>query len=331
MKRPLLLAALLGLLAGLVAALVPAAAASPGRAQPDSVPAGFTLELAGRGISVYLSEEVPEEGAESEESNEGEETVEPVLRMELVQIVNLASGARLAFHHGPIVGGGRGDGIYGGPNPDIQRQYVETVWESVAAHPDSFCVSTGTFFLDMRDGSRVDPTVLSFPLKRDGLVISEGDDGRRFRNARLMLQLWDNHAAIAPLSRQTFYSSSAPDVITGLSHRAPLRSAAEVGRSWVGTADRDGDRLHETVYLYSGMAVTQRHVEEVLRAFGATNLLMLDGGGSTQLLCGGYGYILQSRPLPQTIVTLQAPVPALPWPLPRSPLFGCCRPFILPK
>jgi hypothetical protein len=189
-------------------------------------------------------------------------------------------------------------------------------------------VGNGSFFLDMEDGSRVNPTVLSFPLKRNGVVISEGDDSRRFRSARLMLQLWDDHAEIAPLSRQAFYESSAPDVVTGLSPRAPIRSLAQVGRSWIGTADHDGDGLHEILYLYSGLAVTQRHVEELLRSFGATSLLMLDGGGSTQLMCGGEGYIMQSRPLPQTIVSLQAPVPALPWPLPHLPLFGCCRPNV---
>lgn len=326
MKRPLLLAALVGLLACSVAVFASPAVAASARPRQGSLPAGFTLELSGRGIAVYLSEEEAAE-PEGEAGAEGDEPVEPVLRRELVQVVDLASGARVALHHGPVVGRSRGEGIYGGPNPDIERQYLETVWQALAAHPDTFCVSNGAFFLDMENGGRVNPTVLSFPLKKDGVVISEGDDGRRFPTARLMLQLWDGHAEIAPLSRTAFYSSSAPDVVTGLSPRAPLRSYAEVGRSWVGTADRDGDGLHETVYLYTGLAVTQRHVEEVMRAFGATNLLMLDGGGSTQLICGGEGYIMQSRPLPQTLVTLQAPVPPLPWPIPRLPLFGCCRPF----
>lgn len=327
MKRAFLFAALLGLLVWAVAVLASPGIAAPARSQPDSLPAGFALELSGRGIQVYLSAEIEEEGAEGEgeASAEGEERV---LRRELVQVVDLSSGARVALHHGPVVGRSRGAGIYGGPNPDIERQYLETIWQFVAAHPDTFCVSNGAFFLDMEGGSRVNPTVLSFPLKRDGVVISEGDDERRFRNARLMLQLWDDHAEIGLLSRQAFYDSSAPDVVAGLSPHAPLRSYAQVGRSWMGTADHDGDGLHETVYLYSGLAVTQRHVEEVLRAFGATDMVMLDGGGSTQLICGGEGYIMQSRPLPQTIVTLQAPVPPLSWPIPHLPLFGCCRPLI---
>jgi hypothetical protein len=326
MKRPLLLAFFVALLTWVIAALAPAARAAAW-SQPDSLPAGFFLELSGRGIAVYLSEEEVAE-AEGEAGETGEQAAEPVLRRELVQIVDLSSGARVALHHGPIVGAGQEPGIYGGPNPDIERLYLETVWHSVAAHPDTFCVSNGTFFLDMVDGVRVNPTVLSFPFKRDGRVISEGDDSRRFRSARLMLQLWDDHAEIAPLGRQAFYDSGAPDVVTGLSPHAPLRAYARVGRSWAGTADHDGDGLHETVYLYSGLDVTQQHVQTVLRAFGATDLLMLDGGGSTQLMCGGEGYIMQSRPLPQTIVTLQAPVPLLPWPIPHSPLLGCCRPFV---
>ncbi len=328
MRRPLLLALLLGLLAWAAAYAGASPAVAVAQAPPERPPAGFSLELTGRGIRVYLSEESEAEEAGEETATEGDEAAPRVLRREYVQVVDLASGARVALHHGPVVGAGRGAGIYGGPNPDMEREYLETVWQGVSAHPDAFCVSNGAFFLDMEDGERVNPTVLSFPLKRDGLVISEGNDGRRFRNARLMLQLWEGHAEITPLSRAALYNSSAPDVVAGLSPRAPLRSFAQVGRSWIGTADHDGDGRHETLYLYSGMAVTQRHVEEVLRAFGATRMLMLDGGGSTQLICGGEGYIMQSRPLPQTVVTLQAPLPLLPWPIPHLPLFACCRPFV---
>jgi hypothetical protein len=317
MKRPPLMMALLGLLVLGVAALSPAAASAQTRVQDGSIPAGFSLLLQGRGVSVYLHEE-------TEENEEGEEIV---VRQEVVQVIDLSTGARVALHHGPIVETGRGDGIYGGPSPRIQRQYLETVWYVAMAQPDAFCVSNGTFFLDTENGARVDPTELSFPLKRDGLLISEGHESRRFRYARVMLELWDDHAAIVPLSRQALYASSAPNIVTGLSSGARLRSLAEVGRSWIGTADRDGDRLHETIYLYSALAVTQARAEQVMRAFGASGLLMLDGGGSTQVICEGDGYITQSRPLPQTIITLQAPPPPLPWPILRTPVFGCCSPL----
>ena len=299
------------------------AAISGAHAQGETVPAGFELLLAGRGVTVYLSEEEPPEETEGEEEEE-ETAAPPVLRRELMQVIDLASGARLALHYGPIVERGRNDGIFGGPNPLIQRQYLETVWQFASAHPNAFCASNGTFFLDMRDGARVDPTVLSFPLKHEGVVISEGDESRRFRSARLMLELWDGHATIAPLSRQSFYRSEAPDVVVGLSPRATLRSLARVGRSWVGTADHDGDGRHETLYVYSALAITQAHAERVMRGFGAEAMLMLDGGGSTQLICEGDGFITQSRPLPQTMITLQAPLPPLPWPIPRPPLFGGC-------
>jgi hypothetical protein len=323
MKRPLLFV-LLGCLL-----LVPAAVLATARVQDGgaTIPAGFSLVTAGRGVRVYLSEEEPpEEEAETVDEDggeEGEEVVAPVLRKELMQVIDLSSGARLAVHHGPILERA-GDGIYGGPNPRISRQYLETVWSVATEEPDAFCVSNGTFFLDMRDGSRVDPTVLSFPLKSDGIVISEGHEARRFRSARVMLELFGDHAAIVLLSRQAFYGSDAPDVVTGLSPRASLRSLAKVGRSWIGTADHDGEGQHETIYLYSALAVTQAHAEQVMRAFGAETMLMLDGGGSTQLICEGEGYIVQSRPLPQTMITLQAPPPPLPWPMPRIPIFGCC-------
>ncbi|MDT8307498.1 MAG: hypothetical protein RRC07_16315 [Anaerolineae bacterium] len=326
MIRPPLLVFVLCLTLLAMATLAPAGALANAPAQVgDRTPADFSLLLAGRGVTIYLSEEEPDDATstgDGDSAEGGEATAEPVLRRELMQVVDLSTGARLTLHHGPILERGNGDGIYGGPNPRIQRQYLETVWQVAADHAHAFCVSNGTFFLDMQNGARVDPTELSFPLKSDGLVVSEGNEHRRFRNARVMLELWSDHATIVPLSRQAFYSSDAPDVVVGLSPRASLRSLARVGRSWIGTADHDGDGLHEILYLYSALAVTQSHAERVMRAFGAQAMLMLDGGGSTQLICEGDGYITQSRPLPQTLITLQAPPPPLPWPMPRVPIFG---------
>jgi hypothetical protein len=74
----------------------------------------------------------------------------------------------------------------------------------------------------------------------------------------------------------------------------------------LGVADGDGDGRSEILLLYSATAATKAQAVSTLRAFGARALVMLDGGGSTQLMCAGEGYIVQSRPLPQMVAVMAA-------------------------
>ncbi|NEP07416.1 MAG: phosphodiester glycosidase family protein [Okeania sp. SIO4D6] len=41
-----------------------------------------------------------------------------------------------------------------------------------------------------------------------------------------------------------------------------------------------------------------------MKSFGTTQVIMLDGGGSTQLICQGNNYITSPRTIPQMIVIL---------------------------
>lgn len=234
--------------------------------------------------------------------------------LEYVQIVDLSAGARLDFLHGPIVEPGVGRGIYGGNSPSFNREFLSAIWGTLAAgDPPVLCLANGQFFLDTRNGAWVDPTELAFPVKSDGVILSEGYERWKFRSQKVMLEIrpggW---ATISPYSGIAFYRSTAPDIIVGLSGRARVRSLEELGRSYVGLVDGDRDGLREILLLYSATAATQETAVATLRAFGARELMMLDGGGSTQLLCQGQSFIFRARSLPQTIAT----IPAVPEPLP---------------
>lgn len=273
-----------------------------GRAAPAAgspLPPGFSPLFTAPGITVY------------------EELDSDVNAEVFVQVVNLAAGARVELLHGPIVFSGQGEGVYGGANPRFDRQYLPAVWEAFTAESgEAVCLVNGTFFKDMENGFRVNPTTLSFPLKRAGVVVSEGHDRYRFYRHRRMFLLWSDRAEIVPLDPRTLYDSPAPDILVGLSPRAAVRAWESLGRTFVGVADGDGDGSRERVLIYSGEAATQAEAEATLRAFGATEMMMLDGGGSSQLFCEGRDVIQRSRPLPQTLITVPGPAqpPHKEWP-----------------
>lgn len=264
---------------------------------PITVPEGFTPAAAALGIHVYHRHD---DGA-----------------IEYVQIVNLSSGARLDFLHGPVADPGIGRGIYGGNSPSFHRQFLPYIWESLpAGDPPVLCLTNGQFFLDTRNGARVDPTELAFPVKSKGVILSEGYERWKFRGRRAMLEIWPGGwATISPFSGFALYRSAAPQIMVGLSESASVRSFEELGRTYFGIVDDDGDGLSEILLLYSATAVTQDTAVTTLRAFGARETMMLDGGGSTQLMCDGQSYIFRARSLPQTIATFPAQPEAPPIPL----------------
>lgn len=254
-----------------------------------TVPAGFGSLFSAPGITVY------------------EQLENDVDAEVFVQVVDLASGAQVKLLHGPIVEPGQGEGVYGGDNPRFDRQYLPTVWaEFLAEQEDAVCLVNGGYFRDTESGVRVNPTTLSFPLKRAGVVVSEGHDSYRFYRHRRMLALWPQHAEIMRLDVGELYSSTAAEIVVGLGERAVVRATERLGRTFIGVADGDADGIREIVLIYSGEAVTQQEAAATLRAFGALEIMMLDGGGSSQLFCEGQDVIQRSRPLPQTIITVPA-------------------------
>lgn len=257
-------------------------------ARARALPDAFELFFTAPGVLVYGNEEVEE-------------------AYEYVQILDLSAGARLEFWYGDLTPAPRGGGLFGGASPTFKRHYLPDVWLSLAAEePDMLCLVNGQFFRDTVDGMWVDPTELAFPLKHDGVIVSEGYERRRFRSNRAMLQLWSDHAAIDSLNRQALYNSTAPNIIAGLDEEARIRPGEKLGRTMIGVGDGDGDGRHERLFIYSGAAATQRHAMATLRAFGAQQIMILDGGGSAQLSCAGYSYIRRIRPLPQMIATIPA-------------------------
>jgi len=226
---------------------------------------------------------------------------------DFVQVIDLGSGAIVRFMHGQIADPGAGKGVYGGNNPSILGQSLMRFWvDFVAQHQLAFCITNGSFFYLPEH-----PTRLAFPLKVDGVVVSDGYGIREYPEQKLMLELWPGHADIRPLSQQALYGSDAPDILAGLSEEANKRAPHYVGRTFAGVDDRDGDGQFETLLIFNTKTARQVDAAKILRNFGADKVIMFDGGGSTQLTCRGKVLIESERLIPEAIAVAAASGPRL--------------------
>lgn len=216
---------------------------------------------------------------------------------DFVQTVDLSQGAAIKLLHGSIKETRPGHGAYGGNDPRILSRSLEQYWKDFASsYANPFCVVNGQFFYMPES-----PTRLPFALKVDGEIVSDGFGKDQFPGQKLMLELWPGHADIQELTRDALYSSSAPNIVAGLSEVAHKAINKFVGRTFVGLANRDGDGQFETVLILTTRTARQVDAADVLRSFGAQKVMMLDGGGSTQMICLDKPYISSDRLIPQAL------------------------------
>jgi hypothetical protein len=224
-----------------------------------------------------------------------------------VQLIDLSQGARLQLMHGQITDPRPDKGAYGGADPRMTSLPIQTYWSKASGlDPNAFCVANGLFFYMPEY-----PTRLAFPLKVAGNIVTDGWGVQTYPGQKLLLELWDDHADIDDLSSQLLNSTSAPNVIGGLTEEANKRIKYSVGRTFIGVADLDQSGSYETVLVFNSSSSLQSSAADVLRSFGAAKVMMLDGGGSTQLLCKSGWYIRSDRPLPQALAVIAAPPPAV--------------------
>lgn len=214
-----------------------------------------------------------------------------------VQVVNLSQGASLHLLHSDIREARAGKGVYGGSDPRFGFNKLKSFWNQFSnSQENAFCVLNGLFFY-----MKENPTRLPFPLKVSGKIITDGYAIDEFIDQKFMLEIWDDQAAISQLTKEHLYSSTAPDIIAGLSESANKRSKHYTGRTFIGVDDQDGNGVNEIVFIFNTKTARQVDAAEVLRSFGADEVMMLDGGGSTQLICEGKEYVSSDRLIPQAI------------------------------
>lgn len=271
-KRKLLIWGLITLLI-LVALPLMVASSSPNE---QVIPAGFYPVASASGVDLYQKDY-------------------PGGNPDFVQVVNLARGGSVTLRHAGIVDLGVGGGAYGGNNPTFNRELLADAWDDFRIRDsNAFCITNGAFF-----STDADPTPLAFPLKIDGVILSDGYARDEFPDQKRMLEIWVDHADIRPLTLDGLYTSTAPHILGGLSEEANKDPDSYLGRTFAGVLDGDGDGVFESVLIFNSQTTRQSDAARVLRNFGVEKVIMLDGGGSTQLICQGTSHIRSGRPIPQ--------------------------------
>jgi hypothetical protein len=249
----------------------------------SAIPSGFYLVAAAPAVSLYQKDY---QGGSPD----------------YVQLIDLSQGAQIVLMHGEIRENRPGKGAYGGDDPRILSQSLKKYWGQLSdMSANAFCVTNGQFFY-MKES----PTRLPFPLKVDGTIISDGYGINEFPDNKLMLELWQDRASITSLSQKSLNYSDAPDIVAGLTQTASKRIDQYVGRTFVGIDDRNLDGSYETVLIFNSSLSRQVDAASVLESFGADRVMMLDGGGSTQISCQGKSYIFSERLIPQVIGVISA-------------------------
>jgi hypothetical protein len=290
-QRGYLILCALGVLLFSGLAFSPAFAQTPSPALPD----GFQLIDSALGVQLYRKDY-------------------PGGSPDFVQVIDLSQGARLELMYGDITEARPTKGSFGGPDPRMTSPALQTYWQRTSADPYAFCVTNGSFFYMPEY-----PTRLAFPLKVDGQLVTEGWGIQTYPEQKLILEIWKDRADIQPLDKDALYTSSAPEIIGGLTEDANKRAKYAVGRTFVGVADGDEDGVDETILVLNTQTALQTGAASVLRAFGAEQVMMLDGGGSTQLLCKSGWHIRSDRPIPQAMAVYAAKPPPIATRLLRKP------------
>jgi hypothetical protein len=212
-------------------------------------------------------------------------------------------------------------GVYNGADPAIWKQTLAQAWDEFAqATPNAFCITNGQFFSSTKEN----PTTLAFPVKIGGKLVSDGYS-RQYADRHMMLEVWPAQANISPLSQFALYTSSAPNIIVGISENTGLSSRNATRRTFVGIADGDNDGASEIIFILTTPWATQTQAADILHEWGASRVMMLDGGDSTQLICRGMAYLTSrsNRLVPQTLAVKSGPSPYINPPLPPFPPAAC--------
>ena len=224
-----------------------------------------------------------------------------------VQVINLNKGAEIKLLIGSIADEGIGEGAYGGNNPSINRESLSNAWENFSTKEENaVCITNGEFF-----STNKYPTTLAFPVKTDEKEI-DGYGDYEYPNQKLVLEVYDDYAKMS-----NFYGNMnnlSNNFIVGLTEDADKgfnekeKKNTYTARTFIGICDTDNDGYAEDILIFNSSYARQTDASEVLKNFGAEKVMMLDGGGSTQLICEGNSFIASSRTIPQTIGVIEATI-----------------------
>ena len=171
-------------------------------------------------------------------------------------------------------------------------QPLDAFWNQFENHnKDAFCVIGGPFFPDAPFNDRLG-------LKSNNVLRRAAASPGEASPPLVMLEVWDDSARLSPYTEAGFQQSSAPMILVGLSPQAERQPQAFISRSLAAVQDQDGDGAFETVLFFASKTARQPDAVEVLRSFGAQEIVLLADGEAAQINCQGIPYVFAERPLP---------------------------------
>lgn len=231
--------------------------------------------------------------------------------------VDLASGAKIGLMFGDVQALNKGQGMFGGNDTKFTFHGLNHYWQ-LARDIGAVCVSSA-------GGWELGNPHLRHPLKVNGIVATEGWDTQGLSKGSLvMLELFGNSARISPLSsKEQFYGSSAQNILVGYHWDDPGDNLGDnennggsrgTSRTVLGIKN-DGKTIviavHKGDIIFHPGANNQHGdkttMVEYMENLGISreNLLVLDGGKTTQLNCEGET-LIKGQVLPSAIAVIPA-------------------------
>lgn len=201
---------------------------------------------------------------------------------EYVQVVTPAKGGRIKLLTGEIKPSMMAGTSFA--RKDIRDWW--TIWQN--NDPRAVSVANGQFF-NMNDPLKAP---LAFSTKVDGIIHPGYGDGVEYPQGKLILLLGEHHYDVASYddNAAALFAHAEREALVGLKPDMSKRATKRAGRTFIGVTP-EGNAI-----ILTSPGATQRYATRILIAFGAQRgkILMLDGGGSSQLVTKD-GLLVPSR------------------------------------
>lgn len=240
---------------------------------PVVVPAGFEIETAGRGFTIYRKDYV---GGEPD----------------WVTVVDL----RIAELHSVV-----GD-TFPPPIASVEQRATIQHWDDAVTEAASVRHRARVLFSGAYFSPSPHPAPLAHGLAIDGEVISTGYGLLEYPGYTNTVA-WNNDddaAEIAPHNVLTF--EAYPNVVGGLMTTVPRDDAeTDKARIFIGVRDYDQNGTAEAMFFLTSKLQNQPHAQALLTEFGATATSTWTGGSTTIFVVDGVERVSPSHEEPHTV------------------------------
>jgi chitodextrinase len=208
--------------------------------------------------------------------------------------VDISKGAKIDFITNTITDAGSNNGVYATNNPLFAKKKIQDYWGSYKANSNAFAILNGAFFqckpgtnpLPTCEGNSSVSVYLSFPLKINNTIISGGNDGLHnggdldillIKNDKVEIKSFKKYAKPVASTFETL-SKDYHTAIVGYAKDALVKRNEKINRTWIGVKNST------TLLFFVAEDLTADEAERTLISLGCTNMIMLDGGGSSKLM-----------------------------------------------